>query len=70
MNFDDISNVELSNLIDKWVKGERNRMVTKDKLINCIYFESLAEKHKLSVSTVKRIVYKSMNILSKHIDEK
>lgn len=67
MNFDEISNSELSALIDEWVKGERDRAVMKDRLINCICFDPLAEKHNLSVVTVKRIVYKNMNILSKHI---
>lgn len=70
INVENISNSELSRLIDEWVKGERDRAVMKDRLINCICFDPLAEKHNLSVVTVKRIVYKNMNILSKHIDTK
>lgn len=68
--FENISNSRLSALIDEWVKGERNRNIMKDRLINCICFEPLAEKYNLSVATVKRIIYKNTNILSRHIDIK
>lgn len=70
MNLDDISNSQLSALIDEWIKGERDRAIMKDRFINCICFEPLAEKYALSVVTVKRIIYKNTNILSKHIDTK
>lgn len=67
MKFDDISNSELSKLIDDWVKGERNRAILKRRLIDCICFEPLAEEFNLSVTQIKTIVYKCSDTLFRHI---
>lgn len=42
----------------EYVKGMKNREIIIDRYIELLTFEQLAEKHDLSVSTVKRIVYK------------
>ncbi|HRU99659.1 MAG TPA: hypothetical protein P5092_19810 [Ruminococcus sp.] len=47
--FDNISNSDLSRLIDEWVKGERDRAIMKRRLIDCIRLEPLAEEFDLSV---------------------
>lgn len=63
----DISNDELSSLIDKWIKGENVRAILKRRLIDCICFEPLAEEFDLSVRQTKNIVYKAEQQLFKHI---
>ena len=68
--YDEISNSELSKLIDEWIKGknaERNRAILKDRLINGICYEPLAEKYQLSVRRVKDIVYKNEYIIFKQL---
>lgn len=67
MNLDHIDNYELSDLIDRFVKGERNRAILKRRLIDCICFEPLAEEFEMSTRQIKTIVYKAQNQLFKHI---
>lgn len=64
---ENISNSRLSELIDEWVKGERNRAIMKRRLIDNICFEPLAEEFDLSVRQTQSIVYKAEQILFKHI---
>lgn len=58
MIFENISNSQLRELINEWVKGERNRAILKRRLIDLICYEPLAEEFELSVRQVKNIVYK------------
>lgn len=67
--FNNISNTELSNYIDEWVRGERDRRIMKRRLIDCICFEPLAEEFDLTVDRVKQIVYKWQKILLNQIPE-
>lgn len=59
----DISNSEIDYLIDQWIRNERDREILKDRLINGMTFERLAEKHDMSVRQIQNIVYKSMDRL-------
>ncbi len=65
--FENISNSRLSELIDEWVKGERNRAIMKRRLIDNICFEPLAEEFDLSTRHVQRVVYKAEQTLFNHI---
>ena len=65
--YEDISNSQISHLIDEWIKSERDRKIMKRRLIDGICFEPLADEFELSVKQVKNIVYKCENILIKHI---
>lgn len=67
MRIEEISNSQLSELIDEWVKGERNRAILKRRLIDCICYEPLAEEFNLSSKQIKNIIYKQQTILFKHI---
>ena len=58
-----LSNSEVSYLIDQWIRNERDRAILKDRLINGLTYERLAEKHDMSVRQTKNIVYKSMEKL-------
>lgn len=69
MNFENISNAELSSIIDNWVKGERNRSILKRRLIDKICYEPLAEEFELSVRHVKNIVYHNEEIIFRHLQE-
>ena len=53
------TNSEIAFLIDEYIHSERDRAILKDRLINGICYEPLAEKYDLSVRQVKTIVYKS-----------
>ena len=59
----DISNSEIDYLIDQWIRNERDRIILKDRLINGMTFERLAEKHGMSVRQIQNIVYKAMDRL-------
>lgn len=70
MKYDDLSNSELAMLIDEWVRGlhaERNREMLKDRLINGMLFEPLAEKYNLSVRATQSIIYRASEQLFKHV---
>lgn len=61
-NLENISNSELAMLIDEWVRGlhaERNREMLKDRLINGMLFEPLAENityllEQLKISSIEQ----------------
>lgn len=61
--FNNLSNTELSNYIDEWVRGERDRAILKRRLIDCICFEPLAEEFDLSVQHTRTIVQKNIKLL-------
>ena len=66
----DISRTEIEVAINEWIIGknaERDRHMIHRRLIDGVCFEPLAEEFDMSVSQVKRIVQKSMEIISRHI---
>ena len=62
-----LSNSEVCYLIDQWIRNERDRAILKDRLINGLTFERLAEKHDMSVRQTKNIVYKATEKLVAHL---
>lgn len=62
--FENISNTELSSIIDEWIRGERNRNLMKRRLIDCITLEKLGEEFALSVQQVATIISKNNKIIS------
>lgn len=65
--FADISNDDIAVMIDKWVKGSRNREIMRDRPIDAMTYERIAEKHDLSVRYVKTLIYHQEEIIFKHI---
>ena len=63
----DLSRTEWERLIDDWIFNQKHRDILKDRLLNGIPFEPLAEKYNLSVTQVKNIVYKETEKLTKHL---
>ena len=57
-DYSEISKTDISNAIDFWVHKSRDRTVMRRVLLDGICYEPLAEELGLSVSTIKRIVYK------------
>lgn len=65
--FADIPNDLLSVTIDRWVKGARNRQIMKDRLIDVMTYERIAEKHDLSVRYIKTLIYRLEDKVFEHI---
>ena len=61
--FSNISNTELQNLIDNWIKSERDREIMKRRLIDGITIERLAEEFELSPKQAYRITNKYYDYL-------
>lgn len=59
------TNSGVSSLIDEYIHSERDRKILKRRLIDGITYEALAEEFDLSVTQVKRIVYKCEDIIFK-----
>lgn len=64
---DNLSIEQLETLINSWIKSERNRRLVKRRLLDGIRYEPLAEEFDLSVRQVKNIVYKSEEIIFRHL---
>lgn len=67
-NIDNMDNTEISQAIDRYVRGERARAILKRRLIDEICYEPLAEEFDISVSQLKRILYKSQEQLFNHLN--
>lgn len=63
----DYSNSQIAELIDEWIHSERDRAIMKRRLIDGLTHEKLAEEFDMSVRQIKRIIYRNMDVLSKHI---
>ena len=63
----DYTNSQISSLIDEHIHHALHRQMLKDRLIDGMTYERLAEKYDLSTQQVKNIVYKAMDRLEKHI---
>lgn len=70
MRLEDMDNIEISEAIDRYVRGERNRAILKRRLIDEIVYEKLAEEFDISVSQLKRILSKSQEQLFKQLERR
>lgn len=61
------SRTEIENAIDEWILNEIHRAILKRRLIDGICFEPLAEEFDMSVTQIKRIVYKGQDKVFRHI---
>lgn len=67
LRLENLSNSDLSNLIDEWIRSDRDRAILKRRLIDGICYEPLAEEFDLSVRQVKNIIYKGQDRLFNHL---
>lgn len=63
----DYSRTELTEAIDEWILNEKHRAILKRRLIDGICYEPLAEEFEMSPRQIKRIVYKSEDIIFRHL---
>ena len=67
----DYSRNDLEYAIDQYVichkHAERNREILKCSLLDGICFEPLAEEFDMSVRQIKNVVYKTQEMLFKHL---
>lgn len=61
------TNTEISNLIDEHIHNKRDRAILKQRLVDGITYEKLAENFDMSVRQIKNIVYKSEDKLFKYL---
>ena len=67
VNFDNLSNSQIPELIDEWIRSERDRKILKRRIIDGICYEPLAAEFDMSVRQMKRIVSKAEERLFKHL---
>ena len=66
----DLSRTEIEFAIDEWIVGknaEKYREIIRRRMIDGITFERLAEEQEMSVSQIKRIVWKCTEIIFRHL---
>lgn len=61
------TNSQVTQVINEHVHSERDRNIIIDRLVNGMCYEPLAEKYDLSVTQVKRIIYKLQMVVFKYI---
>ena len=61
------SRSEWEHLINEWIFNERDREVLKDRLLDGVTLEKLAEKFDMSVSQIKRIINKGIDTISRKV---
>lgn len=67
INLDNVTNSEISHWIDEYIHSKRDRAILKDRLIDGLTYENIAEKYDLSVRRVKTITYRAEERLFKHL---
>lgn len=63
----DYSRTEITNVIDEWILNEKHRAILKRRLLDSICYEPLAEEFDMSVSQIKRIIYKGQETVFRHM---
>lgn len=63
----DYSRTEIIDAITEWVHNEKHRAILSRRLLDGVTFEALSEEFDMSVTQIKRIVYKSQNTLFRHL---
>ena len=61
------TNSQIRELIGELIHSERDRRILERRLIDGVVFEKLAEEAELSVSQVKRIIWKGSERLFRQI---
>lgn len=63
------TNSQIKELIMEHLHSSRDRRLLYRRLVDGITLEKLGEEFQLSTAQVKRIVYKSEDILFRHLDK-
>lgn len=63
----ELSRTQYEEIISEWILSERDRNVTRRRLLDGMTYEQISEEFNLSVSQTKRIVYKSQKKVLDHV---
>ena len=61
------TNSQIRELIAEVIHSERDRKILARRLIDGVTFEKLAEEQEMSVSQIKRIIWKDSEIIFRHL---
>ena len=61
------TNTRIREIIAEYIHSERDRAILERRLIDGITFERLAEEFEMSVSQVKRIIWKGSETIFRHL---
>ena len=61
------SNSQISGLIDDYIHNARNRAILKDRLIDGLTYERIAEIYDMSYQQIRTIIYREQEKIFKHI---
>lgn len=61
-------NSQIKAVIEEWIHDERHQMILIDRLVRGLTYEQISELHYMSVSQVKRIIYKGQERVFKHMN--
>lgn len=60
------TNSGITAAIEEYVHSERDRAILKDRFVDGLTFEQLAERHDVSTRTIKNVIYKHEYIILKY----
>lgn len=63
------SNSQIREIIGEYIHDEKHRRIMVRRMIDNVILEKLAEENDLSVSQVKRIVWKNTEIILRHLKQ-
>ena len=63
----DYTNSQIIALIDEHINHALHRQMLKDRLIDGMTYEQIAEKHDMSVRQTKNIIYKETDKILKYL---
>ena len=63
------SNSRIREIIGEYIHDEKHRAIMARRLIDNITIDRLAEEFDLSVSQVKRIIWKDSEIIFRHLEK-
>lgn len=61
------TNSDITKIIDEFIHSRRDREILKARYIEGLTYENLSENFELSVTQIKRIIYKNEDIIFKHL---
>lgn len=67
MTFPELSRSEYEHIIDEWVFNEKARAIIKRRMLDGITYDRLSEEFNMSVRQIQNIVYKTEQIIIKHV---
>lgn len=61
-------NSRIIEAIAEWIHDEQHRAILRDRLVRGLTYEQISERRHMSVSQIKRIVYRGQEKVFRHLD--